>query len=290
MRKAILFFVCSIFSLGAWCQLFTSLNQNFDVSCASGGGIAYFWHLATPTTATIPQGEWTCNSFSGRGTTPAIQCSGTYSSAFHLDTSYLLTPQLYLASYTGHIYLQFDVKTSNLNASGHLAVQIVTDTTHPGTGAIDITPGLNPLFSSADSVGWVTHVADLTPYKTLPFYVAFRYVSTVTTGSIWYLDNVNTTVTPITLGVAIQNEETVQLSVSNSCTRSCVGFSYAVTSAGDYTISLVDLLGREVYHQQLALQGSQPDYRISGLDLNAGLYFLKVGNGLMFGATRIMIP
>jgi hypothetical protein len=289
MRKAILFFVCSIVSLSARSQTLTSLNQNFDVSCVSGSGIPYEWHKATPTTATIPLGEWTCNASSGKSATPAVQCTGTYSTAFHLDTSYLLTPDLYLASYSGHVYLQFDTKTSNLNASGQLAVEIVTDTTHPGTGAIDITPGLNPLFTSADSAGWVTHVADLTPYKASAFYVAFRYVSSVTTGSIWYLDNVNTTTTPITLGVEIQNKETMQLSVSGSCTRNSIGFTYAVPSAGDYSISLVDILGREVYHQQLALQGSYSNYRISGLDLHPGMYCLKVGNGIILGATSIMI-
>src|SRR6185295_16196005 len=119
-----------------------------------------------------------------------MQCTGTYSGVYHLDTSYLLRPVLAVQTlYHGmHLYLWFDTRKEDIVIGGKLALAFNGDTTL-NRPFINLT--ITPALSNADSANWVTHQIDLTNYVDTPmFYVAFRYTSGTTSGTAWYIDNV----------------------------------------------------------------------------------------------------
>lgn len=293
MKKFIFLAVFNIFSVFAWCQYpATSISQNFDGICSFSTSIPPSWSEYTPAhLGTYPLGSWSCSATHGRGGSGGMQCTDTFSNADHLDTSFLLTPLLNLSSYApGHVFLQFDTKTTNLLLAGDLSILKTADSTNPGLGDSDLTPGMMPVFTNGDSSNWVTHVIDLTSLETIGnFYIAFMFTSTNSTGSIWFIDNVYTKTYNITLGVPIQNNDEIQLSVSGLCNNGQISFSYTTETAGNYKVALYDMMGREVYTEQLNAKIGTSNYQISGLNLAPGMYFLKMGNGRSFGVTKVMV-
>ncbi len=247
MKKIVL---CSLFTLsiaGAHAQE-SSLHENFDVSCALSSGFPAGWIEYNPVTGTTPSGQWTCGPDNGNGGTPGILCTGVYSSGYHLDTSYLITPLLNLSSYTGHVFLRFDTKTTNIHLGGRFSViEAPPDTalSHLAANDTDISSGILPVIGSGDSSGWVTHEVDLTHYEgSGDFYIAFRYVSANTTGSAWYLDNVNTTTS--SLEVAAIEKSMLPVTVIGNSTSSQITLSYSTEYAGAYQLAMYDIMGRKV--------------------------------------------
>ncbi len=293
MKKFVLS-VLSVFMGGvAFCQV-TSLHENFDVKCVLSTGFPGDWSKFNPIAATMPQGEWTCTPTNGRpntvGTqTPGIACTGTWGSSPHTDTSYLISPALDLRSYTGNVYLQFDTKTTNLHFGAKLDVELTHNGITPDSGGLAtiLTPALAPLFGNADSSDWVTHQANLTPWAAVPFYIAFRYISTTSAGSIWYLDNVNTSTSR--LQISDVNRDALQLEVlgnstSNNISISCLGYAQAY-----YYLQLYDLMGRLVYKDYLMINDAHPVIHIDGLGLKSGLYIIKMFNDERFAAAKFMV-
>jgi len=296
MKTITLLSAFTIFVFCAQAQV-PSVHENFDVDCASSGSIPYIsgWQVYNPIATTIAYGQWVCTPVNGRPNTsgmptPGIQCTDTFSSSYHLDTSFLITPLMDLSSYDS-IFLQFDTKTDRIYYGADLSILVTTDTSHPYAGGINITDSLVPLIGIGDSTNWVTHVVNLTPFKSAPFYIAFRYTSTATTGSIWFLDNVNTTTTPITLYTANQDQDKaiVQLKILGNSTTDRVNFSYTASEEGIYKLAIFDMLGREVYDEHLNAASGANNYAIKGLDLHPGMYLLKMGNEHSFGVTKVMI-
>ena len=291
MKKIILLVALTILSTSGRSQIST-LSQNFDGVCASGTGIPSSWLEYTPAhLGTIPQGEWVCTSNHGKGGTPGMQCTDTFSNATHLDSSFLLTPLLGLSSYVpGHVYLQFDTKTSNFLLGGELTILHTTDSTDPDTAtAINLTPGMMPVFTNGDSTDWVTHVIDLTPYEsTGSFYIAFMFTSTATTGSIWFLDNVLLTTHNITLHDPELNAAELKMSIIGRCSSNQINVGIT-NGKGDYQMVLTDMTGRVIYMEQVNVPNSNLRYSIKGLNLAPGMYFLKMGNGQSFDVTKVVV-
>jgi hypothetical protein len=293
MKKIILLAVLNIFSVMAFGQYpATTLSQNFDGVCASSTSVPMSWSEYTPAhLSTYPQGSWSCSATHGRGGSGGMQCTDTFSNADHMDTSFLLTPLLLLSSYApGHVYLQFDTKTSNILLGGDLTILHVTDSVLPDTpGAINLTPGMTPVFTNGDSTDWVTHVIDLTPYEsTSPFYIAFMFTSTATTGSIWFLDNVLLTTHNITLHEPELNAADLKMSIIGMSSPNLI--QVGITNGnGDYQMALTDMTGRVIYKEQVNVPNLNLRYSIKGLNLAPGMYFLKMGNGQSFDVTKVVV-
>jgi hypothetical protein len=247
------------------------------------------WMILNPITSTIGPGQWNCGPTDGRSGTPGIKCTGTYGSAFHLDTSYLITPALNLSGYTGNIYLQFDTKTSDIILGDTIEVMAIHDTTHPESGASYLSPALAPVFTNGDATDWVTHVANLTAFKSTPFFIAFRYTSPSTSGNIWYLDNVNTTTLPITLGLPTVERSKISVLVAGPAGPSDIKLNCDAPVAGTYQVVLTDMPGRAVYNNTMTLSAGFTEFDIKGLNLAPGMYFLKLGNGQYLGTAKVMI-
>ena len=272
----------------------TFLTEDFNSSCASGSGFPTDWTYYNPIASTMPQGQWTCAPTGGRWSTPGIACTSVWGTpaGYHLDTSYLVSPPLNLSGYTGNIYLHFDTKTSNINLAGRLAFIVSSsDTTFDTTGGAifaDRTSELSPTFGNDDSTEWVTHIADLTPYKaSTPLYVAFRYTANNSTGSTWYIDNIITTTFPA--NVPQIDKSVLSLGVLGTSTSSQITLSCQAGTSGKYRLGIYDMLGREVYQQEMNLINSKGTYPISGLNLTPGMYVIKIGNAVASGTTKTVI-
>ena len=293
MKKITLLTIMTISFLSAGAQI-SSLNEDFDVACAT----ALFpssdgWMVINPVPGTNPPGAWNCTSTNGRpntlgSPTPGVQCTGTYSSAYHLDTSFFVTPLLNVSSYTGHVYLRFDTKKDNIVLGGKLSVMTHDSALSSPYYDLGIGGLVTPPFGDADSLNWVTHQADITNYKDSgSFYLAFRYTSATTYGTAWYLDNIKLTTIPLSVGRI--SKDILPLTVTGNSTYSQITLSYTIGTAGKYHIAIYDMVGRRVYDEQVVANSGTASYVIKGLDLHPGMYCIKIGNENTYGTTKLMI-
>ena len=295
MKKTLLLSILAAFSLVAQAQL----SENFNTTCASASFPSNGWTQYIPPTISIPPaGRWDCTAIKGRPTstgvqTPGMTCTGTYSSAYNLDTSYLITPLISLptASYPGHhAYLRFDTKKDDIILGGKLAVGEFIDTnTHMMNTILDtaVSGLITPAFGNSDSTNWVTHQADLSGYIGGNFYIAFRYTSTTTTGTAWYIDNV--VLTSSSLEVSKIDKDILPISIIGSGSYSQIALSYTAHTSGLYRIVIYDMVGRLVYDGSVEATPGTESYVIKGLDLHPGMYCIKMGNDNTYCTTKVMI-
>jgi hypothetical protein len=293
MKKHILcVLLLTISALAASAQYRGALVQDFDTACASTTGFPPDWVAYNPISSTITNGSWQCAPTGGRWGTPGMACTGTWAGQDHLDTALLVSPGLNLSGYTGNIYLQFDSKTTNIYVAGRLDLIVSFDSTINDSfisqdSSLDTS--LNPVINEDDSTGWVTHRVNLTPYKSIvPLYVAFMYTSATTTGSTWYLDNINTTIFPA--GISKITKNTLPLTVIGNSTSSQISFSYTTSLSGIYDLVIYDMVGHKVYEADMNAQQGKAIYTIDGLSLHSGMYLIKMGNGLVYGTTKTIVP
>lgn len=293
MKKLIPFILLTIYAIGANAQA-TFLSEDYNVSCASAAGFPVDWTFYNPISATIPSGQWNCAPGDGRWGSNGIACTSVWGTpaAYHTDTAFLVSPALNLSGYPGNIYLHFDTKTSNINLAGRLSFIISSsDTVLDSTGSTlfaDRTTELSPTFSNDDSTEWVTHVADLTLFKSsVPLYIAFRYTADNTIGSTWFIDNVFTTTFPA--NVPQLNKGELSLGIVGASNSSQITLSCEAGTSGKYHLGIYDMLGREVFQKEMDLFGSKATYPIKGLNLAPGMYLVKMSNGLAYATVRTVV-
>ncbi len=259
-----------------------SLNEDLNLKCATGSGIPSGWQFYNPIPSTIPLGVWQCGVAFGRSSTPGISCSGLYGSplTYHVDTSILITPSLNLSGYPGNVYLNFDTKTTAINLGAKMQIVYTTDTTDSLLAtATDITAAMMPVFSNDDVTDWVTHQANLTPFKNIvPLYIGFRYTSAAgTTGNRWYLDNILTTTTELFLSVNPDiNNTTTPLTFSGSITDNNLTISCHNSFPATYNLQLLDITGRIIHSQSLNLPSGTSTHNIGGLPVSTGIYIARL--------------
>ncbi|MCD6012280.1 MAG: Secretion system C-terminal sorting domain [Flavipsychrobacter sp.] len=277
-------------------QYATSLHENFDVACATSAGFPGTWLKYNPPSTANPQGEWHCRPLDGRpnsvGTpTPGTACTGVWSGTFHLDTSYLISPHLYLASYTT-AFLTFDTRADSLSTSGaRLAIMYTHDTgTVSSFVYIDTSGGVTPTMGLYDASGWVTHQLSLSMFcgiSAMPFYIAFRYTSGNTTGSMWYLDNVN--INPASLNLQGMEKDILPITVIGQSTTSEITIAIGARHAATHEIFIYDMMGKVVCNKKIELMGGTKNYKLDGLDLIPGMYFIKIGDGRAYGSQKVIV-
>ena len=269
----------------------TSLNENFDVSCATTG--THYpsqwseYNVIPPTTALA----WTCEPLGGRFSTPGIVCNSYFLGIHYLDTAWLFTPVLNLGGNTDHIYLRYDSKYVFSASKLHILVShnyiAYTSPDTAGVDWYDITSTIAPVISNSDSTDWVTHFIDLTPFKNSPMMVAFRYTSTTASGGTWALDNIMTT--PWGLHVGNLDRELVPLTIIGNSTPANINISFTSTAAASYKLSIFDNLGREVHIENITAHSGTQNYSINELQLHAGIYCVKLSNGTTYGVAKTVV-
>ncbi len=263
----------------------TNVAEDFNTVCSGIAGFPMDWISYNTIPSTVPDGAWTCAPVNGRYGTSGIKCTGVWGTpaAYHADTAYLITRGLDLSGYGGSIFIHFDTKVSNINLGARMAFVVTSDSskfdTVGGTTYSDRTSFISPTFGNDDSTEWVTHSADLTPYKnTVPLYVAFRYTSTASTGSTWFIDNVFTTTFPTQLSGP--GKEKLLVNVVGMSTSSSITLSCTSDVPGPAKLGLYDLVGRQLYSEDIMLENSKSTHMISGLNLASGMYLIRLSNGI----------
>ncbi len=299
MRTRIFWIIFTLLKIsllsGAYAQTaVTTLHENFDVACVYTTGFATNWMSFNPIASTSPQGAWTCNPQDGNFGTPGMECTGVWSADFHLDTSYLITPKLDLSGYTDSVFLRFDLKTTKVYLGAKLSV-VHTDNPPPfsDTTHFDSThtySEMTPAISTNDSSNWVTHQINITALKTMtPLYLTFMYTSPATSGSIWYLDNVEITTSSM---VDIHNipNQYMPLTVIGNSKKNEINIAFSTPSLATCDLSIFDMLGKCVHSEKINSSAGEQHYAIHGLDLQSGLYCIKLGNEYNYGVAKVMIP
>lgn len=288
----LIFLVCAQTSIAQT----TSLNENMNTTCITGTNGPAGWATFNPISTPGPNGMWVCDPAYGRSGTTGVSCSGYYGSpgTFHLDTSILISPGLDLSHYAT-IYVNFDTKTTNINLGAKLELLVSKDSSmnadssvHDTATVYNRTTSLMPLFGNGDESGWVTHQADLTPFKHLvPLYIGFRYVSASgSVGSRWYLDNVMTTTTPNAIGeVAQAGNNTISGNIADGC---LTVFTSGNLQQGNYELALFDLNGRKLFTDKLDIRNSGARFTLNNIFVPPGIYVLKMSKESDFLTTRIV--
>lgn len=281
----------------SFAQFATSLSENMNSTCPSTYHNPYGWSVYNPPSTPDSRGMWNCDATGGRSGTTGVSCSGLYGSplTYHLDTSILISPPLNLNGYT-KIYVNFDTKTTNFNlgakieflASGDSTLGADTATSDTFT-VYNRTTSSMPLFSSGDETDWVTHQVDLSDLKHIvPLYLGFRYTSASgTSGSRWYLDNINTTTILLPSSVTDPAFRNNGLVASGSAANGALSLFCATAVPGTYDCTVTDMTGREVYKELLYLNAGYNARTIPGVSLTAGTYLLAIRNAQSYTTTRI---
>ena len=291
MKKLRLLSLLLIIAITADAQTLTSLSEDFNVPC-SYIGPNYppqwtEWNIVPP----VSPLEWNCAPLSGKDGTPGIQCNGLYSGVNYADTAWLFTPKLDLSSYSNSIFLKFDAKYEF--SAGRLHVKVSTNyhtRSNPdslSTTWDDITSALTPMIGPGDSSGWVTHWADLTPYKSTPIYVAFNYTSSTTAAGDWTIDNVETT--PYSVKVNDPIKDMLHLSILGNSTNEQITLLYSLRDPGNYGITIYDNVGREVHKESFYAGNGTSTHAISGLALHPGIYIIKMNNNETYGTIKTIV-
>ena len=271
----------------------TSLLEDFDISCASSSGPSYPTNWTgfckfTPTSAL----QWNCTPLEGRYTTPGFECNSYYGGVHHEDTAWLFTPKLNLSGNLDHIYMRYDSKYEYTAAKLSIlySPNYIKNTAPDSIGVdwTDISGLSTPVVGINDSLDWVTHYIDLTPYKAIvPLIVAFKYTSTNFSGGRWTLDNIMTT--PWGLSVKDLSREPLPITVLGAPTTEQINISCSFAIAGSYKLSVYDLLGREVHSEMIHPRSGTQNFSISELQLSKGMHFIKINNSETFGVAKVMV-
>ena len=282
MKKITVLCLFCLISLSSFAQE-SSLNEDFNSSCASATGFPYGWSVYSPVAGLSDSGYWHCAPAGGRYNTPGMECTGDFSGAYHTDTCLLLTPELDISDYTGSVFLQFDTKTTFVSGE-RLTVLLTTDSLAPLSA--DSVFGINPVIGPGDSAGWVTHQIDLSAHRFYLFYAAFMYTSVNTFGTDWYIDNVLLTTWPLAVGDVASHK--IPLTVIGTATAQEIKLSYNV-SPGQYDIVVYDMMGSAAYKETFIAGQGQQRHIIADANLAPGMYCIKMSNASGYGVVKAMV-
>lgn len=281
----------------SFAQYATSLSENMNTTCPASSHSPSDWAVYNPPSTPDTRGMWNCDATGGRFSTTGVSCSGLFGTplTYHLDTSILISPPLKLNGYT-KIYVNFDTKTTNFNlgakieflASGDSTMGADTATSDTFT-VYNRTTSTMPLFSSGDETDWVTHQVDLSDLKNIvPLYLGFRYTSANgTSGSRWYLDNINTTT--ILLPSSVNDPALSQNGIiaAGNISNGSLSLFCSTSIPGTYSCTITDMTGRSVYKELVHLNSGNNTRTVTGLSLPQGIYLLTISNAQSHTTTRI---
>lgn len=255
----------------------SSLSENFDTACA---------HSVMPTgwskySVTGAQ-QWGCYSY-GYNNTQCYSMNG-YQGGNNVNEDWLITPRMNLSAMNA-AYINF---LAYRKFSGDvLKVMVSTDYSgngNPNTGANWTDLAIN--FNTADT-NFRAFSANLTAYKAQPMFVAFKYTSSATDGSQWKLDNIVVSASPTAVANIAKNN--MDLTVVGNPTSGNIQLMFEVKEAGAYTVSVLDITGREMVRRNAALGTGVQRLSVDGMSLSSGMYIVKMTNENSFGATKAVV-
>jgi hypothetical protein len=258
----------------------TTLNESFADCLDPNMGV--FKQISATGTAT-----WKCGTQGHTGNN-SVYINGGFSGGANDNEDWLITRSKVDLAAVNNPSLEFWLKT---NYSGATTKDVLVSTNYTGTG----NPGTATWQSIKDvsseaSATWklITNVS-LNPYKTTPFYLAFKYVSssTSTGAQEWSLDDVK--IKAGTTGITEQNFSEFGLTVLGRATSNQILVGLTLKNASKINVSVYDITGRKVYDAKADMQAGSNQYKIENISLNAGLYVIRVYDGAHYDVVKTMI-
>jgi hypothetical protein len=297
MKKIILLPLFALLALGTQAQDSTSLNQQFNTcdSVLDISGTYNHYPDGWSCYSVLGQQDWRCEAAYGVGNSPCFHINGYQAGAANNDENWLLTPTLNLNSYPLAVYLNFAATYYYAGDSLHIMVSKDYQGGNPDSSIYTWVELLHYGVMLYDTFYEETGVydefqCDLTPYKTTPITIGFKYVSDSVNASVWDLDSVTTSTVnlgpiPGTSGVANVTKQDLALMVIGMSTSSQVRFAFQAP-VGQYNLAIYDLIGRKVYSQKVIGNGDNQVLTIDNANLSTGMYIMKVGNDNYSGVTK----
>jgi len=298
MKKIILLSLFALIAAGAKAQDSTSLYQQFDLcdSALDLNGTYNHWPPGWSAYSVIGAQDWRCETAYGVGNSPCIHINGYAAGASNQNENWLITPYLDLHSYASSVYINFAATYYYAGDSLHVFVsQNYVVGNNPDSSVYTWTELAHYGAMLLDTFYYVTGTfdefqCDLTPFKSHPCIVGFRYTSDVSNSSVWDLDSVTTGTTsfgPIT-GIANVATEKLPLTVIGNPTSSDIKLAFDV-DGGNYDLAVFDMPGRKLYDSKIVTQNGYQWYNLDNIALPPGMYMVKLSNEKTYGVAKLII-
>jgi hypothetical protein len=257
-----------------------NLNETFADCLDPNMGV--FKNISVTGTAT-----WKCGTQGHTGNN-SVYMNGGFSGGANDNEDWLITRAKVDLATVNNPSLEFWLKT---NYSGATTKDVLISTNYTGTG----NPGTATWQSIKDvsseaSATWklITNVS-LNPYKTTPFYLAFKYVSssTSTGAQEWSLDDVK--IKAGTTGITEEKVGELGLKVLGKATSNQILLGLTLKNTSKITVSVYDITGHKVFDSKAAMQPGFNQYKIENISLNAGLYVIHVHDGEHYDVVKTMV-
>jgi len=184
MRKGILLYVNLILCLCAMnlnAQV-TSLNEDFS-TCINAVPSTWTKYSVTGTDS------WKCSTTGYTGN--CAYMNGYSNNTNNANEDWLISPLLNLSSYATPSLSFWSITNFAGNQMQVLVSSNYAAASNPNTATWTALPATLPLTSS--NVWTLSQNINLTPYKTTPFRIAYKYTSTTSAAASWKVDDVNIT-------------------------------------------------------------------------------------------------
>lgn len=232
---------------------------------------------------------WKCGTQGHTGSN-SVYMNGGFSGGANDNEDWLITRSLVdLSSVTGPV-LEFWMETLY---SGTTTKDVLVSTNYSGTGnpnATGVTWTSIKDISAETSASWKLYSnISLGAYKTTPFYLGFKYVSsaTATGAQQWSLDDVK--IKAGTTGIIERKENTLGLMVLGNPTQNQILLGLTLKENAQMNVSVYDATGRKVFDAKAAMKAGVNQYRIENVSLNAGLYVIRVNDGSSYDVVKTIV-
>jgi hypothetical protein len=65
--------------------------------------------------------------------------------------------------------------------------------------------------------------------------------------------------------------------------------SYSAAATGMQQVQIMDMIGRVVYETRISMERGDNDFTLRNMNLNNGMYIIKISNGLQQAFTKVMV-
>lgn len=255
----------------------TSLNETFG-NCST---IAL--DLFTQSSVNGTQ-IWRCSSFGHSDSFSVYMNGGSATESFD-NEDWLLSPQINVSAMTNP-YLHFWTKrrfsgtnTKEVFVSNNYSGDVSTATW--GTAVV-------PNMSTLDSNNW-NHITNtnLNSFKSTPFTIAFKYVSTANTPSNaeeWTIDDVNITDGPLSVREVGLSGVDMYIHKQNDQTQLILHS----TTGGSFQLRLTDVSGNVIARQIVTIHEGKNVVELNTNELQSGMYFVELTNGEAKGVVKFI--
>jgi hypothetical protein len=230
---------------------------------------------------------WKCGTQGHTGNN-SVYINGGFSGGANDNEDWLITrAQIDLATVSNPV-LEFWLKT---NYTGTTTKDVLISTDYSGSGSPSAATWQSVKDATAEtSATWkLFSNISLNAYKAAPFYLAFKYgsSSSATGAQEWSLDDVK--IKAGTTGITEEKVGDLGLVVLGNASPNQILLGITLKDASKLNVGVYDITGRKVYDAKATMQAGFNQYKIENISLNAGLYVIRVQDGMHYDVVKTMV-